>query len=323
MNMLIQEYRQKVPFFRLLEEEAKHIINSKLESLDIKINKIESRIKSVDSFISKIERKEILNPFEEVKDILGIRIVCLFLTDIEKIRNSINDVFEIEEEDNKIDSSDINSFGYMSIHFIVKLKEDYRGPRYDNIKGMSFEIQVRTMTMDAWANISHYLDYKTENDIPDDLKKDFFALSGLFYVADKHFELFFMSRENTKEHLIEQFEQEQADDENINIDSLKAYFDVKFPDREKSDARAISSLVNQLYKFNVTKISQIESMIMSAWDAFLLYEQEKPPHSEPGRKFRDVGVIRIILKLINEDYFKFIHKESSHSTLEKYRKLLK
>ncbi|WP_442601834.1 GTP pyrophosphokinase [Paenibacillus sp. KN14-4R] len=323
VDELIQEYRQRSSLYRSLEEEAIHIIKLKLESVNIKINKIESRIKSEDSLKSKVERKEITNPFDEVRDILGVRIVCLFLSDVEKIRNSINDVFEILEEDNKIDNSDLNSFGYMSVHFIVKLNDEYRGPRYDAIKGLLFEIQVRTMTMDAWANISHYLDYKTEKDIPKDLKKDFFALSGLFFVADKHFELFFNSRQNAKEQLIEQFEQHQSQEEDINIDSLNAYMEVKFPDRKRSDAKAISSLVDDLYQFGLTKISEIDAMISRTWDAFLLYESERPPHSEPGRIFNDVGVIRIILRIVNEEYYKFQYGKASEGTLNKYRALIK
>ena len=51
---------------------------------------------------------------------------------------------------------------------------------------MPFEIQVRTIAQDAWDSVSHYLDYKN-NSIRDELKRDFYALSGLFYVADTHF----------------------------------------------------------------------------------------------------------------------------------------
>jgi len=47
--------------------------------------------------------------------------------------------------------------------------------------------------MHAWSIISHYLDYKTPNAVPSELKRDFNALSGLFYVADQHFEMFFKS----------------------------------------------------------------------------------------------------------------------------------
>ncbi len=60
------------------------------------------------------------------------------------------------------------------------MKRDYKGPRYDTIVGMPFEIQVRTILMDAWANVSHYLAYKSDIDVPINLQRDFYALGGLF-----------------------------------------------------------------------------------------------------------------------------------------------
>jgi putative GTP pyrophosphokinase len=94
----------------------------------------------------------------------------------------------------------------MSVHHIVRFGSKHKGERYDNIKNIPFEIQVRTIAMDAWANISHYLDYKTEQDIPTELKRDFHALSGMFYVADKHFQLFFEQRSKKQKAIAEVFE---------------------------------------------------------------------------------------------------------------------
>ena len=57
------------------------------------------------------------------------------------------------------------------------------------LHGIKFEIQCRTILQNAWASVSHRLAYKGEASIPEALRKDFHALAGLFYVADKHFEL--------------------------------------------------------------------------------------------------------------------------------------
>jgi ppGpp synthetase/RelA/SpoT-type nucleotidyltranferase len=71
------------------------------------------------------------------------------------------------------------------------LPDNYTGPRYEDLKGLKAEIQIRTIAMDAWSNVSHYLEYKTPEAAPSSLRKDFYALSALFYLADTHFELFF------------------------------------------------------------------------------------------------------------------------------------
>lgn len=328
MDSLQQEYNIKRPSYESLREETLFIINRALTNLDIKINKIEYRVKTFESFAEKVERKEIKSPFDEIKDLLGIRIVCLFLSDIPKIREIIDTEFIILEEENKIDGSSVESFGYMSHHFIVKLKDHYAGPRYDNVKGICFEIQVRTMAMDAWANISHYLDYKSENDIPTDLKRDFYALSGLFYVADKHFEMFFRSRQENSDHILEKFEQNLSHSkEELNIDSLKAYMKVRFPDRvHNKNSSNISELVDQLYKSGYNFIDQIEEKISLGWEAFLQYEKDHPPGSEKtkDRRYQDVGIVRILLNIVDEnfganseyfDLYKDIYVE--------YRKLIK
>lgn len=318
------EFNNKKPLYESLREEALFIINRAMSRVDIKINKIESRIKEIESFMGKIDRKESNNAFTDILDILGVRIVCLFLSDIIKIREIINSEFTIISEDNKIDGSNIDTFGYMSVHFIVKLKDQYIGPRYDNIKMLFFEIQVRTMAMDSWANISHYLEYKSENDIPSDLKKDFHALSGLFYVADKHFEMFFKSRELNTEQIIEKFEQTLSHSkEEINIDSLKAYMLIKFPDREhNATSDTISNLIDQLYRSGYKFIDEINLKVDLAWDAFIQYELERPPASTDN-KFAHVGVIRVLLEIADKNFRKESGYETTSRNYERYAKFIK
>jgi putative GTP pyrophosphokinase len=130
-------------------------------------------------------------------------VVGLYLSDLDRIARVIRNTFQVVSEDNKIEGADVSSFGYMSVHFVITMKQEYTGPRYDRIAGMPFEIQVRTIAMDAWANVSHHLDYKNDKDVPAELRKDFYALSGLFYVADRHFEMFYSQSKQSREHMID------------------------------------------------------------------------------------------------------------------------
>nr|VFK61725.1 MAG: ppGpp synthetase catalytic domain-containing protein (RelA/SpoT-type nucleotidyltranferase) [Candidatus Kentron sp. TUN] len=152
----------------------------------IKIHSITSRVKSFDSFMDKLKKKKFSQPFKEIHDLVGFRIVCLFLSDLSEIRNIIREEFNVFEEDDKINDQDINIFGYMSLHVKAKLKDSVDSLSMYELNKISFEIQIRTIAQDAWASISHYLNYK-RNTIPDELKRDFYALSSLFYVADTHF----------------------------------------------------------------------------------------------------------------------------------------
>ncbi|MCJ7445887.1 MAG: hypothetical protein MUO26_15430 [Methanotrichaceae archaeon] len=303
-----------------LKEEACFTIVQALKVSGIKIYSIPARVKSAESFLDKVQRKEPRNPFEEIQDIVGLRIVCLFLSDINKIGEIIRDSFDIISMDNKIESTDYSSFGYLSIHYIVKFKKEHSGPRYDEIKELPFEIQVRTLAMDAWANISHYLEYKSELDIPKELKRDFYALSGLFYVADKHFEMFFKSREEVTRQLEAS---EIKPEEEINLDNLIVYLKKRFPDRKHSSLDEVSGLINQLADSGYRFIKNIEHVLDVSRDAFAAYEKDFPPMGEAGRRYADIGVIRTSLTILDDTYR---HKFTSFipgSRVEKYKRLLK
>lgn len=317
-DLIRQQFLDNVPKYRSLEEEARFIIGQALDGTDIKIYAIPSRVKTIQSFLDKMKRKDSKKPFEEIQDIVGLRIVCLFISDISRISDILKEYFYIISEDNKIDQTE-SSFGYLSVHFIVKLKDNCSGPRYDSIIGLPFEIQVRTLAMDAWANISHYLDYKSELDIPKELKRDFYALSGLFYVADKHFEMFFKSRERNTRRLEEL---EIMPDQEINLDSFTVYLNKRLPDREHSSPDAVSEMVSELKEFGYTTIGDIERILYSTQDAFPLYEEDYPPTDSENNeiKYADVGVIRSSLKIFDNNYRQ---KYGSTDDINKYKKLLK
>jgi putative GTP pyrophosphokinase len=184
---LQREYSNRHRLYERLAEEAAHIIENGLVQRQIKFHSVPKRVKEFSSFAEKAVRRQIEKPFEEITDLVGLRIVCLLRSDLAQIAELIRSSFSVVTEDDKLETQPVASFGYLSVHFVVRMKGDFRGPRYDGLHDIPFEIQVRTIAMDAWAAVSHYLDYKTDVDVPAALKKDFQALSGLFYLADTHF----------------------------------------------------------------------------------------------------------------------------------------
>lgn len=190
-HKLKTEYESKYSNYWKLSEIVESILQNEIKSEKVNIHSISKRIKSWDSLLVKIHRKKIENPFDEIHDIVGLRIVCLFLEDLDMIEKIIKKTFFIFETDDKIDGSQPELFGYMSLHMKAKLdKNQIRLPQNsESLFDIPFEIQVRTVAQDAWASISHYLEYKNETNIPNPFKRDFYALSGLFYVADTHFSM--------------------------------------------------------------------------------------------------------------------------------------
>lgn len=292
---LRREFQANSPSYSRLKDEVLFILEPALGETDIKLHSVSSRIKTLDSFLDKVEKRELKDPFQEISDIVGIRIVCLFLPDIARIAGLIRNSFSVVSEDNKVEGANLSSFGYMSVHFVVKLKAEYVGPRYRGLTELRFEIQVRTIAMDAWANVSHHLDYKSDKDVPDDLRRDFYALSGLFYVADKHFEMFYSSSKKSQARMTEFFQEattQQQSQQEINLDTFKAFLAKKFPDRKESDADNTSRLITELLSLGYKTIGDVDELIEETDQAFKVYELDKPPIIG-GPRFTRVGVVRI------------------------------
>lgn len=184
---LDKQYDNLLPTLRALKEEAAFIVDQVVAAEGIKLHSFTHRVKDRASAMEKFRRKDSeLGGLRELPDLVGLRIVTLFVSDLPRIAALLKDQFVVMAEDDTIEArGSEDGFGYMSLHLVVRMKEEYAGPRYDLVKDFPVEVQVRTILMDAWANVSHYLDYKGESSIPEHLRRDFFALSGLFYVADK------------------------------------------------------------------------------------------------------------------------------------------
>lgn len=297
------KYDEKAAINERLRVEAEFTLKQILEKRSIKTHEISSRVKTFESFLKKAKNKESKEPFEEIQDIVGLRVVCLFLSDIPKIVESIRESFDILSEDDKIKEKDASSLGYLSVHFTVRLSEKCSGPRYDEIVGIPFEIQVRTIAMHAWAIISHYLSYKTKLDVPNELQRDFYALSGLFYIADVHFEMFFKSVMESRKRMDTVFQGGTLKvDSDINLDSMMAYLHRKFPDRRHANSDIVSELIQELSAAGYKSINDIENAIDIAWDTFLDKEKTHPPSDCDDGKFMDVGVIRCIFDIFDNNF---------------------
>ncbi len=121
------------------------------------------RIKSDESTREKLERKGIPvteeNALKSVKDVIGIRVVCLFLKDVYENVSIIREFPGITVVKEKDYIKDEKPNGYRSYHMIV---------RFDDPKKEFYaEIQLRTIAMDTWAALEHELKYKKDIEDPE------------------------------------------------------------------------------------------------------------------------------------------------------------
>ncbi|HEX8769161.1 MAG TPA: hypothetical protein VF711_00175 [Acidimicrobiales bacterium] len=155
---------------------------------NIDVADISWRCKTLPSFLEKIERKGYLNPFEEITDRAGVRAVANYKSDCQLIAQIVDTEFEVLESHDKLLDMGVDRFGYGAHHYLVRLKPNSLGPRYDEFRALVCEIQIRSVLQDAWATLQHQLFYKHENTVPSELLRTVNSLSALLENADNRFE---------------------------------------------------------------------------------------------------------------------------------------
>lgn len=221
-------------------------IKSFLQENEIPYLEVYYRVKEYSSFSEKIERKNYTNPFEEIEDICGVRIICYYLKDIERIQKIIKKEFNIKESVDKSESLGLKEFAYRSFHNIVTIKPNWcETPNYRGLNNLKTEIQTRTILMHAWAEIEHKLNYKSDAQVPKEFQRKLFRLSAKFEEADEQFEelksgiLKYRKEINSKTKNSKKFDLTQ----DLNIESFKAFLKFHFAKHEIELSR-----VNQLFE---------------------------------------------------------------------------
>ena len=133
-------------------------IRTKLEILDAEfkvkhdhnpIHHIESRLKSPESILKKAINKDIpvteRSLEENIHDIAGVRVICNYVDDVYKVAQLLTD-----QDD-------------------IRLVPIFLS---EGSKPIHVEVQLRTIAMDFWASLEHKLKYKTDNNVPEDIKEE-------------------------------------------------------------------------------------------------------------------------------------------------------
>jgi len=231
---MIKKFTENRDNYKLLCEEVSFILKKELAKKKVEYSSISHRAKTLNSFIEKNRRKKYKYPFKDITDFAGVRIVFLYTKDYDKIEKIIKDKFDIIEKVDKLNEKEVDQFGYGAIHFVIRLGRNYKGARYDDIKPLTCEIQVRTILQDAWAIIDHHLVYKNEKDVPEHLRRKLNSLAGLFETADDQF----LSIRNERNAYLKEIKEVSKTplkflDLPLNIDSFYEFLKWRYPKFEK------------------------------------------------------------------------------------------
>ncbi|MFQ5699436.1 MAG: tetratricopeptide repeat protein [Myxococcota bacterium] len=151
---------------------------------------ITHRVKEFDSYLAKLARLRQSQPRTKilVRDLLGLRVVCPFLDETERVRELLVRHFRVAEIEHKGADRPLAEFGYESVHLLVRLP---RGslptiPRYTR---RLCEVQVCTILQHAWAQIEHELVYKADRSLPKSaVRRKLAAVSATLTLADVVFQ---------------------------------------------------------------------------------------------------------------------------------------
>jgi ppGpp synthetase/RelA/SpoT-type nucleotidyltranferase len=184
-----------------LLEDAKNSFVTLIKSLTshakLSVSKVEGRVKDKEESIKKFNRKyrteleSTSKPYtiqDHITDLIGLRVVCLYEDDIEKIRECFEehfDVIDITDKIAQIEKTE-DSFGYKGLHLDLKLNDKRTVlPEYFMYSKFRFEVQIRTIIQDSWSVLDHKIKYKKS--IPNGLKRRINILAALFELADREF----------------------------------------------------------------------------------------------------------------------------------------
>lgn len=221
---ILAEYRQNHSIYEQLECRASELLECELKQSGIMVFQLSHRLKTEESLRGKLEKKG--DKYEsalDLTDLLGIRIVCYFADDVDRIAGIIEGLFVVDRE-NSIDKRRVleaDQFGYLSLHYICRLSLDQA--ETEDLCSIRFEIQIRSVLQHAWAEINHDIGYKSSAGVPRSITRGFSRLAGLLELADEQFTQFRDSVRNYEKESAETVRSDHLENLPVNEMTLYAY----------------------------------------------------------------------------------------------------
>jgi len=182
-NAMRAEYEKHSETYHLIVSDLKERVEQVLVSLETNAV-VSGRIKNFSSYFYKYIRllkAGMKNPV--ITDLLGVRIICPFIEDLQSAEDIIKRHFIVIEREIKGHYT-FKEFGYESTHLLISIPLDLLD-KYGNPGTDIAEIQIRTILQDAWAEVEHELVYKAEfSPFDEPMKRKLAAVNASLSLAD-------------------------------------------------------------------------------------------------------------------------------------------
>ena len=144
---------------------------------------ISYRTKETDSLLKKVLRKNYSDPYSEIRDKAGVRIICTYRDSLTLLADIVRHNFEVFDQEDKGAELEYYELGYPGIHFDIRLQSNCSGENKE-LAGLICEIQLLTRAQSLWADISHELAYKPAQVPPDEVRRAIYLQSALVEIFD-------------------------------------------------------------------------------------------------------------------------------------------
>lgn len=180
-------YAERRPLLDKLRDTLLRNAEDALEGVE-HIDRIAFRVKERDSFLQKAAKPQYSAPLVELEDQVAGRVITFFRDDMEFIRTRLVEWFNAVEHEVKKPENP-SEFDYESDHYVFVIPAHLKPEGWNNVPQMptTFELQVRTLFMHAWAEPQHDLGYKTAEgiDLDPDTRRELAWIAASAWGADK------------------------------------------------------------------------------------------------------------------------------------------
>ena len=188
---ILAQYKSLLPVYSQMADVIPEKLKEIFAESGIIVAAVEHRVKTEESLAGKLKLKGgKYKDIFDITDLVGIRVITFYVDDVDKVASIVERLFDVDWE-NSIDkrkAHEIDSFGYLSLHYICSIPESsYKSPEHPEINKIRFEVQMRTVLQHAWANMNHDTGYKSGVDIPRVYMRDMSRLAGMLELIDDEF----------------------------------------------------------------------------------------------------------------------------------------
>ncbi len=228
---ILLQYGEYQDVLKKMQEIVTDSLHRQIMERGIYINALESRIKTRESLVGKLRLKGYkYNSLTDLTDILGVRVITFYSDEVDKIAAMAESLFEIDWE-NSVDKRkvhDLNSFGYMSLHYICRIpKSMFYDEKMPEVNEVRFELQMRTALQHVWANMHHDTGYKSGVEVPQAHLRTLNCMAGMLELVDEQFSRIRTEINDYRRRVKSLVAGGNFDEVQLNTDTFDSYLELK------------------------------------------------------------------------------------------------